>query len=91
MLFMTSGYTVGILWTKRNYFLFDPHCRDNNGAVSTNNTGACDTVEIFIYTAAGKLYLREIYFAFAQTDKLQYEVQFVHIDKKEETVIYTRI
>ena len=41
MLFMTSGFTTGILWTKRNYFLFDPHCRDENGAISTDNSGTC--------------------------------------------------
>ena len=32
-------------------------------------------------------YIYEIYFPFAQTNKLQYEVQFVRIDKNEDTVI----
>ena len=31
LLFMAEGYTFSILWSKRNYFLFDPH---SHGAFS---------------------------------------------------------
>ena len=34
LLFMTEGHTFSILWSKRNYFLFDPHSRDDHGTFS---------------------------------------------------------
>ena len=38
LLFMTSGYTFCIIWNKNNYFLFDPHSRNYNGAFTVNGT-----------------------------------------------------
>ena len=86
MLFMSSGFTTGILWTKKNYFLFDPHCCDENGTISNDNSGTCVVLK-FSSLQQLENYIYEIYFPFSTAGKLQYEVQFVTIEKDGDTSV----
>ena len=64
-----------LLWTKNIIFLFDPHCRDENGTISNNNSGTC---------VVHKFSSIEPY---SKAEKLQYEVQFVTIEKDGDTSV----
>ena len=81
ILFMTLGYTFSILWNKRNYFLFDPHSRDDEGVIAQNGSSV-----LLKFSSLPQLqnYIFEIYFPIQQSlDALQFEVQFVALQKSD--------
>ena len=77
---MASGFTVAVLWTKNFFFLFDSHSRNEDGTISNENLGTSILLK-FSSLVSLEHYIYEIYFPFANSGTLQYEVQFVIIEK----------
>ena len=79
LLFMSEGYTFSILWSKRNYFLFDPHSRDDHGAFSDNGSSV-----LLKFSSVRQLqnYVYDIYFPLRHSKSLYYQLQYVHIVKQ---------
>ena len=84
LIFITEGYTFSILWSKRNYFLFDPHSRDNLGAFSDNGSSV-----LLKFSSVRQLqnYVYDIYFPLRHSDSLHYQIQYVHIVKQDDDSI----
>ena len=84
LIFITEGYTFSILWSKRNYFLFDPHSRDDLGAFSDNGSSV-----LLKFSAVRQLqnYIFDIYFPLRHSDSLHYQIQYVHIVKQDDDSI----
>lgn len=80
LLLIIGGFTVGVLWTKKNYFLFDPHCRDQDGSIPNNNTGTSVLLKFSSLLQVEK-YNCSTYLPLTQGTPLQYEVQFTRILK----------
>ena len=59
LLFMTSSYTICIIWNNNNYFLFDPHSRNYHGAFTVNGTSIFLKFSSVIQL---KNYIYEIYY-----------------------------
>ena len=79
LLFMTLGYTFSILWSKRNYFLFDPHSRDDEGAIVENRNSV---LLKFSSVSHVQKYIFEVYYPIQSLNTLQFEVQFVSLHIK---------
>ena len=80
LLFMTLGYTFSILWNKRNYFLFDPHSRDDEGAIVENGNSV---LLKFSSVSHIQKYIFEVYYPIQSLNTLQFEVQFVSLHKND--------
>ena len=89
LLFRAEGYTFSILWSKRNYFLFDPHSRDDHGAFSDNGSSVllkCSAVRQL------QNYVYDIYFPLRHSKSLYYQLQYVHIVKQgDDSINFPRI
>ena len=84
LIFITEGYTFSIVRSKRNYFLFDPHSRDNLGAFSDNGSSV-----LLKLSAVRQLqnYVYDVYFPLRHSDSLHYQIQYVHIVKQDDDSI----
>ena len=80
LLFMTFGCTFSILWNKRNYFIFDSHSRGSEGTVVENGNSIllkfCSLLQL-------QIYIYEVYFPMQHSISLQFEVQFISLEKRE--------
>ena len=80
LLFMTLGYTFSILWNKRNYFIFDSHSRGSAGTVVENGNSV---LLKFCSLRQLQIYIYEMYFPMQHSTSLQFEVQFISLEKSE--------
>ena len=86
LLFIIHGYTFSVLWNKRNYFLFDPHSRDEEGAIVPN--GTCVLLKFSSLSQLQK-YIFEIYFPLntQPSEVLLFEAQFVSLHKNDSVIV----
>ena len=80
-LFLSNNFTCAIIWTKKSYFLFDPHGHDDQGILTGDGTSILlefqllDDLEVFI---------REVFFS--HTEENQYEIQYIKIERSEQAL-----
>ncbi|XP_057310266.1 uncharacterized protein LOC130648243 [Hydractinia symbiolongicarpus] len=77
-LIIVCGFTVCVVWTKKHYFLFDPHCRNSNGCISDDGTGSCVLLKFSSLFQVEK-YICAIYVPLSQGTPPQYECQFIRV------------
>ena len=78
LLFIDS-YTLAVLWNKARVFLFDSHSKDAQGKASAD--GSSILLQFTSFIALNK-YIREVYFAEKQVEKLYFAVQYIKINSQ---------
>ena len=76
-LLLIDGFTLSVIWSNANSFLFDSHSRDKDGKICEN--GLSVLLKFRSLNAVEK-YVKEIYFTSNNLNVLIYEIQYIRIN-----------
>ena len=73
-LLIINNYTLGILWGRQCFFVFDSHSRDENGKQSPNGTAV-----LLKFHSLAKLeeYIKNTYYGQTQQSLMYFQIQFI--------------
>ena len=78
-----DNYTLGVLWDSRCFFIFDSHCRDNEGRKSPNGTAI---LLKFHNLAMLEEYIKTIYYGDTQESSMYFQIQFIELRCHENSI-----